>query len=37
MNDLDGFFAELRQEILAGAAANKDFGLSELWSCSSVN
>jgi LmbE family N-acetylglucosaminyl deacetylase len=29
MNDLDSFFAELRQEILAGAAANKDFGLSE--------
>jgi AIPR protein len=29
MNDLEEFFAEIRQEVLAGAAANKDFGLSE--------
>ncbi|VIO67303.1 AIPR family protein [Bradyrhizobium ivorense] len=29
MNTLEQFFAEFRQEILAGAAANKDFGLSE--------
>jgi AIPR protein len=29
MNSLEEFFAGIRQEILAGAAANKDFGLSE--------
>jgi AIPR protein len=29
MNDLEEFFAGIRQEVLAGAAANKDFGLSE--------
>jgi hypothetical protein len=29
ISNLEGFFAEIRQEILAGAAANKDFGLSE--------
>ncbi|MBR0899582.1 AIPR family protein [Bradyrhizobium tropiciagri] len=29
MNELETFFAEVRQEVLAGAAANSDFGLSE--------
>ncbi len=29
ISSLDDFFAEIRQEILAGAAANRDFGLSE--------
>ena len=29
MSSIEEFFAEIRQEILAGAAANKDFGLSE--------